>query len=236
MSSILTTWYGHCHFTFEDFNYRLAIDPFITNNPMFPLNCRYPSPNFILVSSLHPDHLGDTIQLARLTHAYIITSYEIATHLYPYLSTNQVVGLNVGSHLDLGKGWKLRLVKTDPLLTIGPLSSNFYPNVGFMIQFPSGVRMYYSGTTHSFAEMEQIDDLYAPKYGFLPIDDTYTMNPYETAYALSRYLRSITNVIPMHWGFPQSRGTPQDLIYYLNEFRHMINVYVAIPGQSFYLN
>jgi L-ascorbate metabolism protein UlaG (beta-lactamase superfamily) len=80
---------------------------------------------------------------------------------------------------------------------------------GFVIE-ADGVRLYFSGDTTVFGDMQLIARLYEPTVAVLPIGDHYTMSPREAALALE--LLGNPRCIPGHWGtFPLLTGTPDAL-------------------------
>ena len=76
------TYYGHSCFAVEIGDHRLLFDPFIKPNPKAS-NVALDSirASFILVSHGHGDHLADAVELAKLTGATVIATYEVATWL-----------------------------------------------------------------------------------------------------------------------------------------------------------
>lgn len=66
------------------------------------------------------------------------------------------------------------------------------------------------GDTNVFGDMQLINDLYKPNVAFVPVGDCLGMGPREAAYALKKFLPSVKQVIPMHFGtFPVLTGTPE---------------------------
>ena len=72
------TFIGHSAFVVSDGKYTIAIDPFITGNPVSTLKAEDIKPNFIFVTHAHGDHLGDTIELAKTNDATVICINELA--------------------------------------------------------------------------------------------------------------------------------------------------------------
>ena len=72
-NTISITWLGHAAFEIvSPGGTHLLIDPFITKNPATPAEnkdlVRY-HPSHILVTHSHGDHLGDAVELAKLSKA-----------------------------------------------------------------------------------------------------------------------------------------------------------------------
>ena len=54
---------GHSAFEITDGKWNLLIDPFITGNPACPVKAEELHPQYILVTHLHDDHVGDTVAI-----------------------------------------------------------------------------------------------------------------------------------------------------------------------------
>jgi len=76
---IQITWLGHAAFELvSSGGTDVLIDPFLTKNPATPADLKDLSryhPNFILVTHSHGDHLGDAIELAKMSTAKIVSLY-----------------------------------------------------------------------------------------------------------------------------------------------------------------
>src|SRR4029453_13385421 len=75
--TISITWLGHAAFEIvSPGGTDLLIDPFLTKNPATPAENkdmnRY-HPSHILVTHSHGDHLGDAVELARLSKAKLVS-------------------------------------------------------------------------------------------------------------------------------------------------------------------
>jgi L-ascorbate metabolism protein UlaG (beta-lactamase superfamily) len=81
---------------------------------------------------------------------------------------------------------------------------------GYVIELPSGLKLYHAGDTAVFGDMQIIRELYKPDIAMLPTGDLFTMSPRECAYACKLLQPKV--VIPMHFGtFPALTGTPEEL-------------------------
>jgi L-ascorbate metabolism protein UlaG (beta-lactamase superfamily) len=86
-----------------------------------------------------------------------------------------------------------------------------------VLHLPDRRRIYFSGDTNVFSDMQLIEKLYQPELAFLPIGDFYTMGPREAALAC-RLLKA-KKVIPMHFGtFPALTGRPDEVARLLKDF------------------
>ncbi len=81
---------------------------------------------------------------------------------------------------------------------------------GYVIELSDGFRIYHSGDTAVFSDMELIGKLLQPHLAILPIGDHYTMGPRSAAEAIR--LLNVRTVVPCHYGtFPILTGRPEDL-------------------------
>ena len=90
---------------------------------------------------------------------------------------------------------------------------------GFVIE-AAGKTIYHAGDTSVMADMENISELYQPEYALLPVGGRFTMGPREAAYAVTKYLKSVKHVFPMHYGtLPNLTGTPEQTRIHFDEFK-----------------
>ena len=90
---------------------------------------------------------------------------------------------------------------------------------GFIIE-ADGKKIYHAGDTTVMADMEIISELYQPEYALLPVGGRFTMGPREAAYAVTKYLKSVKHVFPMHYGtLPNLTGTPEQTRIHFDEFK-----------------
>ena len=74
-------WLGHACLLVETDGHKLLFDPFLTGNPTAPVKASDVSPDFLLVSHGHGDHIGDAIAIGQRTLAPVICNYEISEWL-----------------------------------------------------------------------------------------------------------------------------------------------------------
>ncbi|HUX14345.1 MAG TPA: MBL fold metallo-hydrolase, partial [Spirochaetia bacterium] len=79
--SLKITFLGHAGFLFDDGRNQLAVDPFLTGNPVAKhkpddIACQY-----IALSHAHQDHFGDTLEIARKNEATVVAAFEICSYV-----------------------------------------------------------------------------------------------------------------------------------------------------------
>jgi L-ascorbate metabolism protein UlaG (beta-lactamase superfamily) len=228
------TWLGHAAFLIESpKEVRIAIDPWIGNNPSFPKGFDYGRLDAIAATHGHFDHFGDDgIALAKKSGATVVSIFELALHCAAN-GVEKVSGMNKGGGQTVA-GVEFRMVQAvHSSGTSGAGREANFPSdpCGYVLTFEDGFRLYHAGDTSVFADMALIGELYSPDLALLPIGDFYTMGPREAAKACE--LLGAARVLPMHWGtFPALPGTPAALRAEITKRGLSTQVVELAPGQS----
>lgn len=227
------TWLGHAAFLIESpKGTRIAVDPFVANNPKFPREFDYGTVDVIAATHAHFDHFGDdAIGLAKKTGATVIGAYELALFAASR-GIDKTSGMNKGGQQSVS-GVAFRMVHADHSSGAAADGGVVYAGepCGYVMTFEDGFRIYHAGDTNVFADMALVAELYAPDLALLPIGDLYTMGPREAAKACE--LLKAPRVIPMHFGtFPALSGSPAALRDELALLRLSTEVIELVPGGS----
>ena len=228
------TWLGHAAFLIESpGGVRVAIDPWIGNNPKFPKGFDFGKLDVIAATHGHFDHFGDDgIALAKKTGATVVAIFELALHCGA-AGVEKVSGMNKGGSQKVA-GIEFRMVQAvHSAGTSGAGRESNFPAdpCGYVLTFEDGFRVYHAGDTNVFSDMALIGELYEPDLALLPIGDFYTMGPREAAKACE--LLHAPRVVPMHWGtFPVLPGTPASLREELQKRGLATEVVELAPGGS----
>lgn len=222
------SYHGHAVVKIETNGKTILIDPFLTGNPLTDLSVETESPDYIILTHGHADHVGDTVELAKKKDALVIAMVELAD----FLSTKGVRthGMNIGGSFKFEFG-KVKL--TQAFHSTGYMEGENIVYLGM----PAGILLtieekiiYHAGDTGLFSDMKLIGDRHQPDIAFLPIGDNFTMGPDDAAYA-AQLLRA-KMVVPIHYNtFPVIEQDPHSFVKLLDEGIGK----VMDPGDSFEL-
>lgn len=230
MASTTLTWLGHATFllTAPD-GTRIVIDPWLQGNPACPDEFRtLDKCDLILITHGHFDHMGDAVELARISGAPVVANYEICSWL---------AGKGITNTCPMNKGGRQTVAGVTVKMTHAVHSSGISDGDtivyggeagGFVVWMAGAPTLYFSGDTDLFGDMHLIGELHHPDVAVLPIGDHFTMSPEEAAVAVR--LIGARTVVPAHFGtFPLLSGTPQQLREKTAEI-HGLTVVDTTPG------
>ena len=205
------TWLGHSTFLIETDGKRILIDPWVMNNPACPEDLKDVGDlDGMLITHGHFDHIGDAVEIAKSAAPQTVAIPETATWLGSK-GVENVVDMNKGGTVEVA-GCRAHMVHAVHSCGITDGDQIIYGGeaAGYVLELPSGFKLYHSGDTAVFSDMALIGKLLEPDIALLPIGDHYTMGPRSAAEAIR--LLDVKTVIPMHFGtFPVLVGTPDDL-------------------------
>ncbi|MCB1381085.1 MAG: metal-dependent hydrolase [Alphaproteobacteria bacterium] len=193
---------GHSAFRIEFGNSVILVDPFITGNPAARTDWKTASEGctHVLLTHGHSDHIGDAVDILKVTGAVLVSNFEICN----YLAAKGVENYSPGNHggtisfdefsVTFTNAWhsSSEIVAGTPVYLGNP--------AGFIIR-PKAAHaktLYIAGDTGLSLDMQLIDTFYHPHIGILPIGDRFTMGAEQAAYA-ARNLFSFEIVIPCHY-------------------------------------
>lgn len=193
-------WLGHGSFRIEIGGQVLLIDPWLTGNPVLPEDqheAAIAGGTHFLLTHTHFDHVADALPIARKLGIPIVGQYD----LMGYWAENEgveTIGFNKGGTVDLN-GVKVSMVNAVHSSSFGTPEGPKWGGTecGFVIQ-GEGHTIYHSGDTAATADMQVINDLYAPDIGILSAGGHFTMDMAGAAYAAKKFFNFKT-VIPGHY-------------------------------------
>ncbi len=221
------TYLGHAGFFIEG-SKNIAIDPFVTGNPLAKNKAKDLKADLILVSHGHGDHLGDAVPIAKQSNGTIVAVNELAIYCANkgaashcmHIGGSQIIN---GIKIKLTPAWHGSGCGGEcPLEYVGP-------PCGFVFQL-DGKTIYHSGDTGLFGDMELIGRLNKIDLAMLPIGDNFTMGPEDALEAVKMLKPGL--VIPMHYNtWPLIK---QDPLKFKSEVESNTSSKVAVlaPGES----
>jgi L-ascorbate metabolism protein UlaG (beta-lactamase superfamily) len=186
------TFLGHGTFQVETAGQMILIDPFFTGNPAATLRAEEVSPDVILVSHGHGDHVGDTVAIAKRTGALVIANIEICEWLGKQGVSNTHAQHIGGAHQHAFGTVKLTIAHHGSMLPDGSYGGN---PCGLLLKLKDGV-IYHACDTALFLDMQLIGEA-GIDVAILPIGDNFTMGPDDALKAV-KYLKP-KQVIPDHY-------------------------------------
>jgi L-ascorbate metabolism protein UlaG (beta-lactamase superfamily) len=228
-------WLGHSTLWIESDGKKILIDPFLTGNPAAPISADELTPDAILISHGHDDHLGDVLSIAERTGAEVVCNYEIGVWLQAQGLTN-VHGCQHGGTAKICGGTikaKLTLAFHGSTLPDGKGGYKYGGNpCGFLVTFADGKKIYDAADTALFGDMSLIGEE-GLDLACVPIGDTYTMGPEDALKAVKRL--NPKKVLPIHYNtWPP---LAQDAKAWAEQVQSETNAAVAVlePGEWVYL-
>ena len=222
----------------------IVIDPFITKNPKTPEELKDLSKlgkvDLILLTHGHGDHVGDTVELARMTGAKVALNADMGRTFASlgWLEMSQMIRFNKSGPIQpLGPEITVTMVRAEHSSQVAHKDPDSgqetaHPGgepAGYIVELEDGMTIYHAGDTGVFADMAFIADYYQPDVAFLPIGGHFTMDPVHAAYAVKALLKT-PRVVPIHYGtFPPLKGTPEEFKAALGDYGG--EVIVMTPGE-----
>jgi L-ascorbate metabolism protein UlaG (beta-lactamase superfamily) len=217
--AVKLTFIGHAAFLVSDGRHTVAIDPFLTDNPVATMKPQDVSCKFIALTHGHSDHFGDTIAIAKSNDATVYAAFEI----YQYLSERGVNAEpgNPGGKIVTEFGW---VAFTQAFHSSSYEGQYMGMPCGVVVHL-GGVTVYHLGDTGLFSDLKLIGELYQPDIALVPVGDRFTMGP-ELATKAAEWIKPKV-AVPMHYAtwpllLPDASGFTPD----------GIEVKVMDPGQS----
>jgi len=224
------TYLGHSGFLLETANGTIAIDPFLTGNPVATLKAADVKCDWLVLTHGHEDHSGDAAEIAKANDATLIANHEIATW-FGAQGVAKTHGMNPGGGFDFPFGRVIMTTAHHSSSIQGPAGPVYMGLACGVVVEAEGLRIYHAGDTALFSDMKLIArggiDL-----ALLPIGDNYTMGPADALDAIEFLKPRIT--VPIHYNtWPP---IAQDAGAFATEAAASgHDVKVMLPGDSFTL-
>ena len=189
------TYIGHSAFALTDGTHAVLVDPFISGNPAATDSAEAHSPQTILLTHAHNDHMGDTVPIAKRSGSHVIALFEIANWVASK-GVEKTTGGNMGGTIAFEGG----TVKFTPAWHTSSYQDEhgihaITPPAGLVVRF-GGKTIYFAGDTCLFGDMKLIGEE-GLDLAVIPIGDAFTMGPADAQRAVE--FLSPKMVIPCHF-------------------------------------
>ncbi len=186
------TFLGHAGFLMSDGSATIAIDPWLTGNPLATMAAEQIACDHIGLTHGHADHFGDTIAIAQRTGAMVIAAFEITEYLSEHGVSNVSPG-NPGGKIETDFGW---VAFTHAFHSSSYEGRYMGMPCGLVIHI-GGKTIYHCGDTGLFGDLKTIGEIYRPDVACIPIGDRFTMGP-ELATMAAEWIGAPV-AIPIHY-------------------------------------
>ncbi len=198
------TWLGHSCFRIETGSSVILMDPFLSGNPTFEATglakeAAWDGATHVLVTHGHGDHVGDTVAITKATGAKVVTNYDLLMWLAKQ-GVTAMDPMNTGGTTEQGD-FAVSLVRADHSAGLVEMDVGFPLGSanGIVVSPKQGPVVLHMGDTDIFSDMALISEIYAPRIGFVPIGDRFTMCARTAAMACQRFF-AFDAVFPCHYG------------------------------------
>jgi L-ascorbate metabolism protein UlaG (beta-lactamase superfamily) len=142
---------GHAAFELDDGSTSVLIDPFLTGNPKAAVAADELSPDALLLTHGHADHIGDTVSIAKRAKPEVVAIVEIANELSAD-GVENVHDPNLGGTVRFDWGW-VKLVPAWHTSTTPKGAVN--TPAGLIVNF-GGKTIYHVGDTSLFSDLSLV--------------------------------------------------------------------------------
>jgi len=169
--SVTLTYLGHAGVLIEAGDQAVAIDPFLTGNPVAVHKPEQIKCQSIALTHGHQDHVGDTVAIAKANGAMVYGAFELCNFLAE--QGCEVSPGNPGGRIDTDFGW---VAFTQAFHSSSYDGQYMGMPCGVVVNI-GGAMVYHCGDTALFSDMKLIGEIYKPDVACVPVGDRFTMGP-----------------------------------------------------------
>ncbi|WP_432798202.1 metal-dependent hydrolase [Poriferisphaera sp. WC338] len=166
------TFLGHSGFLISDGKHTVAIDPFLTDNPVAVHKHEEIKCDYVCLTHGHADHFGDTLQLAGANDATVVANFEICAYCES-MGVRKTEPGNPGGRIYTPFGY----VAFTPAIHSSSYEGKYMGVAAGLVLQIGGHKIYHAGDTALFSDMKMIGEVAQPEIAMLPCGDRFTMGP-----------------------------------------------------------
>ena len=191
--SLTITFLGHAGFLLSDGSHTLAVDPFLTDNPLATHEPGDIRCDAVALTHGHADHFGDTLEIVKNNNATLFAAFEVANYAQER-GVEKVEPGNPGGRIATDFG---HIAFTHAFHSSSHDGQYMGMPCGLVIRM-GGATFYHTGDTDLFSDMKLIGEVHRPDVAAICAGDRFTMGP-ELASKAAEFIRPAV-AIPIHWG------------------------------------